>query len=163
MQPSETVKSKPASLELDPGSLPATLSNVEKGEIAESVLGRFATAIIHNFDGNELQRWRLTAIASSSEPKKFTDLGGGVLAIKYFYAHPVQVIRLDGEVIDATRVVLFQPDESAFAFVSQGIAKGLGQIISIFGWGPYNPPIECRVSQTATKSGHIYNLVPAGR
>lgn len=155
-----TVRNKPHTMEVDAESLPAKISNEDKGEMASAVLGRYATAVIHNFDGDRQNRWRLTAIASSSEPLGFDQIPAEGLSIKYFYANPVEIDKGQGEYVDATRVVLIDPVGRAYAFVSQGIAKGLGQIISIFGWGPYDPPLRCRVTATKTKRGHIYNIVP---
>lgn len=141
-------------------NLPAVLPPNQLAQVAAEVLGRNAALSIDNFPTDKMERWEMTAIANSSEPLKYDDLESRPIAIKWFYAHPVTIEKPGGELVDATRVVLFDAEKIPVAFVSAGIAKGLGQIINIFGMGPYNPPLVVKIARTATRNGHTYNIVP---
>jgi Phage Single-stranded DNA-binding protein len=83
------------------------------------------------------------------------DLQGKPFLMKWFYAHKVE-LRSDkgGEVVDAIRVVLVDPDRRTLGFVSDGVVDSLDLIRSILGDGPYDPPIPVRVVRQKTRGGN---------
>jgi hypothetical protein len=121
------------------------------------------TVPINNFDGDTKNKWRLTAIVTSSGAKSATDVLGKPFGIKYWYAHRIEIeAEKDGELIPATRIVFILDDESIVAFVSDGIAKGLATLVQYNGIGPYSPAVMVEVKQGETRNRRrIYNLLPA--
>lgn len=117
---------------------------------------------ISNFDGDEMQRWRLTAVACGPGVFGFDDQPKDGIAVKYWYAHKVEIVNpSDGEITNAIRVVLIQPDDVAFAFVSNGVAQDLRRIIQAFGAKVFNPPIRMRVDAVRTRGGfRTFKILP---
>jgi hypothetical protein len=131
--------------------------------VVESVLGQLGAKALHNFQGDNMERWRMQTIACGPGVKSGPDAREGVIALRHFYAHRVEMVDdATGEINDGVRVVLIDPEEHAYGFVSDGIARDLGAIISTFGMGPYIPPINVRIKEIQTRKGRrTYTIVPA--
>lgn len=117
---------------------------------------------ISNFDGDEMNRWRLTAVACGPGVFGYDDQPKNGIEVKYWYAHKVELVNpSDGEINNAIRVVLIQPDDVAFAFVSNGVAQDLRRIVQAFGAKVFNPPIRVSVQAVKTRGGYkTYKIVP---
>lgn len=140
---------------------PAATQNILP-EVIKSVLGDTAGATLNNFDGDTNNRWRLRSLACGPDCIGFDPENNTPFAIKYWYAHRVEVVDpRSGQITNATRCVLIDANDVARCFVSSGIAKDLADIIGMFGIGPYSPPLRVRVRQIKTRSGfRMYTIVP---
>lgn len=118
---------------------------------------------LHNFTGDKMQQFRMIAKATGGQLKGFDDLKGNPIDIQNFFIHAVQLSGSPpGEVIDATRTVLVDSSGEMYAFVSDGIAKSLGRIVSAFGMGPWPSPFKFDVLKLkASGKNFTYALVPA--
>lgn len=77
-------------------------------------------------------------------------------------AHPVEMER-DGEIIQATRTIIVDPDAKAYQCVSSGIVRSLRRLMApeMYGRGPWYPPIRCRIKQVPIAGGkRMFLLVP---
>jgi hypothetical protein len=133
-----------------------------QGILAEMTGGSSIPAL-HNFTGNGIEQWRMTAIARGPSCGGIDDVDGKELSLVHFYVHPVSMPGdAPGEIIDGVRCVLFDKDKNAFAFVSQGIAESLATILQHCGMGPYDPPLMVRIIKSTTHRGRkIFSIVPA--
>lgn len=74
--------------------------------------------------------------------------------------HSVKIESEDGGVINANRTVLISPDGKTASFTSQGIISSLRNIFSLFGFPPYDEPLNMIVKETKTRKGwRTLNLV----
>lgn len=118
---------------------------------------------IHNFDGDAMAIWRLTAKACG-QAKRLDDLQPGEkVAIRYYYLHYIEMAdRATGEVINQVRTALIDDSGTVVGFVSSGVAQGVLQLVDSLGPGPYTPPIEVTVAETRTRSGfRMLSIIPA--
>lgn len=131
--------------------------------IVESVLGSIGAKAFHNFKGSALEVWQKTALACGPDVIPGNTHLDKVIALCEFYVHQVQVAGdTPGEYIDGVRVVLIDDDNTAYAFVSDGIARDLSVIIAAFGMGPYDPPIGVKIKQGNTRKGRrFFSIQPA--
>ena len=139
---------------------------ITRDPVLETILSDTFGAVIgpelNNFHGDPTDKWRLTALATGPMVKSFDDTVGKIINIQYFYVHTVNVDGpTPGEFINAVRVVLIEPDLTAYGFVSNVLAQDLSRMIRTFGLRPWNPPVHVHVTKTPAKRGYFYNLVPA--
>lgn len=85
---------------------------------------------------------------------------GGSLIGSQFYlsdyvAHPVQITNEEtGEIVDAIRCLLPQPEGPPIKFVSVGVLKSIGRICSALRRAPpFDPPLLVKLVQQAVKGG----------
>lgn len=129
--------------------------------VIESVLGELDGPSMNNFDGDQMNRWRLRSAACGPDCIGFDPESNTVMAIKYFYAHRIRMVSDRGEITEPVRCVLMDGNGDNRAFVSDGVAKDLADLIRMFGLGPYDPPIRVKVRQIKTRKGfRMYTLVP---
>lgn len=129
--------------------------------IATQLAGRAVTSV-NNFDGDRMNQYRLMQIACGPNCGKFEDGKLNTIRLKYFFAHNVELeARTGGELVDAVRVVLMDEDGKCIGFVSDFLARELDNIISIFGRGPWSPPIPLEIvkAQSARKM-NFYTVRP---
>lgn len=128
----------------------------------EKVFGALGGATLDNFDGDNIQKWRMTAIATGPNCGKIDTVPPDGIAVKYFYVHAVQLDGpTDGEVTDALRCVLMDDQANAWSFVSNGIARDLARMIAVFGVKPWTPPVKVKVQVNPGKGPNkFYTLVP---
>lgn len=107
------------------------------------------TRSVSNFPTDRLERFYMESLAESPDV-----LAGheweGEFAIRYWYAHRVTINDDDVGPIEATRIVLIDPDGHAIKFVSEGVRRDLFRIIACFGGGELDPPVTVRVRQIQT-------------
>jgi hypothetical protein len=119
-------------------------------------------AIIHNFDGDKMDQYRLTAIATGGACQPFEAIPVDGLDLKYWFCHRAEMVSKTGEIITPVRTVLIDKGGNAFSFVSDGIARELDTLRTLFGDGPYTDPMKVKVSKIKTRSGgHTYCMGPA--
>jgi hypothetical protein len=130
--------------------------------VVESVLGSLGRAGLHNFDGDRMQVWKMASLATGPACHSVQDIPAGGILLKYFYAHRIELVDTkDGQINDVCRCVIITPENIAYAFISEGIARDLAQIISTFGLKAYDPPIPVGVQLVKTRRGFMtYRLVP---
>lgn len=126
--------------------------------VLDTLIGRET----HNFDGDKLAVWKLTALACGSTVKGFDDLPKDPIVVKYYYAHPVEMTDdKTGEIRETIRCVLITTDNQAYGFVSDGIALDLARLANVFGNRPFDPPIPLKVSVVKTRQGfRMYKIDP---
>jgi len=124
--------------------------------------GAASSSAITNFAGSPYEIWRFTSVVGRGDVFGFEDQPKDGIALRWWFAHKVPMPRGDnGEVYDAIRVVLVQPDMTAFAFVSQGVADDLRSMIGAFGSKPFDPPIMIRVVKVKTNRGFsVMRIIP---
>ena len=129
----------------------------------EGLLGTIGQQAVHNFVGTPEEIWRLTARANAPEAMSMQDCRDKEIAVKYFYAHRVQIAGPSaGEYVDAIRCVLIDSNGVPFAFVSDGIAADLAQMIYTFGLQPWVPAVLVKPVEVKTRRGYrTYRLIPA--
>jgi len=107
----------------------------------------------HNFDGPPERQMLLEMAATGPDAASGSDLVGTTLDVVYWYAHRVSIEGENGEVMEAPRVVLIQPDGSAVKFVSDGIFDALRMIVKYYGRRPFNPPLRMQIKEVKTRRG----------
>lgn len=125
-------------------------------------LGVTGSLSLDNFDGNEEQKWMLESVAVDGETIKSNKIVNGVIPVKYFYLHKVEIVdEKTGEVNQCTRTVLIDPDGVAYSFVSGGIAMCVIRMAKRFGRKPFDPARRMMVRSRPTKDGKsMLVLVP---
>lgn len=118
---------------------------------------------LHNFDGDKMQVWKLSALATGPQCLSADDCANRVIKIRYWYVHRIEMVNKEtGEVMTPMRVVLIDSDGNAFGFVSNGVFQSLSQLVNIVGRGPYDPPLELRIVSTKLASKRsMLSIVPA--
>ena len=131
--------------------------------IMEQVLGSLGEAAFHNFTGTPLEVWGQIAKATGPDTMPADKKVNSVIRLVKFYCHKVMIQGpTSGEYTDAVRVVLIDSDDQQYAFVSDGVAGDLARLISAFGMGPYNPPIQITVRPFRTRKGfNSFTIQPA--
>jgi hypothetical protein len=129
----------------------------------KEMLGSVGQPALHNFHGKPEEVWRATALANSPQCLKAADVRGKELAVVHFYASRVQISGpTQGEYIEAIRCVLIDKNGIAVAFVSDGIAADLAQMIYTFGLQKWEPPVLVKIEEVTTRRGwRTYRIVPA--
>lgn len=119
-------------------------------------------AIVHNFDGDKVAQYRLTALATGGACVSFDEMPNP-FDLKYWFCHRVDMVaQKSGEIITPIRTVLIDKSGKAVSFVSDGIAKELDTLRSIFGDGPYTEPMQVRLQRIKTRAGTFtYSMGPA--
>lgn len=131
-------------------------------DLIGQVLGGLGTPTLHSFKGTPQEQWRQIALCEGGDIKSKADWGDRPIAMEHYYLHRVTVNgKSPGELVDAVRCVLVQPDGTRIGFVSDGIAKSIARIIMMFGVGPYKPAINIKIVDVKTPNGHTYNIIPA--
>lgn len=119
-------------------------------------------AIVHNFDGDKMAQYRLTALATGGACQKFDDMPEGGIDLRYWFCHRVEMVAKTGEIITPIRTCVIDRNGAAYSFVSDGLARELDTLRSLFGDGPYTDPMQIKVSKIKTRSGgHTYSMGPA--
>jgi hypothetical protein len=88
---------------------------------------------------------------------------GSVIALGDYIMHPVKILNKEtGEINEAIRTLLVQPDGPPVSFVSAGILKSIGRIAWRVGhMPPYRPPIPVKLKQRSLGGGRVtYSLQP---
>lgn len=99
----------------------------------------------------------LAANCMTGSDYKGDDLKGAVFFVKDYFVHEIQMEDDDGEMKTQRRTVLINPDGETLAFVSEGVAMGLSNLISLYGPGPWSPPLPVRAKNSKTRKG--YNTI----
>jgi hypothetical protein len=133
--------------------------------VVEQVLGSLGSAGLHNFSGDLMQVWRMVSLATGPECRNVDDIPPEGLLLRNFYAHRLELVDpKTGEMSDVVRCVIIGPDKIPYAFISDGIARDLGAIISVFGLNEYEPPIPVTVQPVKTRRGYkVFRLIPTDR
>lgn len=131
--------------------------------IITNIFGSMGSQAFHNFSGDKLEVWRMTCVATGPDCKKASDAINKVIRLKWFYCHKVELVSdKTGEITESARCVLIERDETAYAFVSAGLARDLIRLIDAFGKGPYPDGIPLMIRQLDLKNQRrTYQLVPA--
>jgi hypothetical protein len=146
--------SNPRIEETGKSRLPAVLKSY-KSEITAPTTGRILTS--YDMDTREGKM-------SVYRAKQKADLNAQQAMVEPFAAvhvvlHPVMITsRDDGELFDAVRTVLIDPDGRRLSFVSDGACRAIMDLAEAIGPAPWNPPVLIRVRQVPTKRGHTYEL-----
>jgi len=103
-------------------------------------------------------------LGSQGEPDLVPDaIGDGIVEIAYWLVK--QVVRTDeqtGEVKISARTTLIGPDGVSFGCESSGVIESLDLIRQVYGDGPYDPPIRCKLASSKTRhGGRYYYLIAA--
>jgi len=141
----------------------ATSAPLPSGEMMESVFGPLSGRSMHNFKGKPEEVWRMVAKATGPAAMPGSTLGDKAIDLEYWYAHVVQLQGdSNGEIVEQTRVVLFDRSGDCYSWVSAGMVMELGTIIQAFGFGPYKkdgPKFRVQQVQTGNKR-RTYKIVP---
>lgn len=124
---------------------------------------RDVPAIGYNFDPRTPIGAKIL-LGSQGEPDLVPDaIGDGIVEIAYWLVK--RVVRTDeqtGEVKISARTTLVGPDGVTFGCESSGVIESLDLIRQIYGDGPYDPPIRCKLASSKTRhGGRYYYLVAA--
>lgn len=91
------------------------------------------------------------------------DILGSVIMLSEYVMHPITLENPEsGEVVDAVRTLLVQPEGPPIQFVSTGILKSIARIA----WKerrnpPFDPPVKVKLVQKSTGKGRrTYKLLP---
>lgn len=117
---------------------------------------------IHNFDGDRLNQFRLTALATGGQPLSGDDATGVLIDLRYWYAHRITLQgKTPGELVDCDRVAMIDKSQVVYAFVSSGVIDAIDMIRSIFGDGPYDDAVKFRIRAVLTRKGNrTYTIDP---
>ena len=142
---------EPTPQELTPTDASSELANFES-----------SPSSIHNFDGDALQNWRLTAFATGGSCRDGYTIIGQNFALKYWFCHGVEFIKEDGSKVKAIRTVLMDATGDAYGFVSEGVYESLRLLVQHLGESPKLWPVNIVVTSVDRKGGHrFYNIEPA--
>jgi hypothetical protein len=131
-------------------------------KIEEILAEQGGEAIVHNFDGDKMAQYRLTALATGGACKPFEAIPETGIDLRYWFCHRVEMVAKTGEIITPIRTALVDKSGAAYSFVSDGIARELDTLRSLFGEGPYTDPMPIKVGKIKTRSGgYTYVMGPA--
>lgn len=141
---------------------PPTVRQDDAGTLA-AILGVGSVLEFNNFDGDDMARWKLSALATDGEAVRKEDCIGKIIDVKYIYIHVIQLADAKtGEVTDSPRTVLIDADGKAYAFVSSGIAMAAARMFMTFGRKPFVPAVKMQVKEITTRSRFkMLTMVPA--
>jgi len=156
-------KTNPRDDSPSPSADGTTAVSIRRPEDFQRLIGDKAIPAIHNFTGDGMAQWRMTALATNGQHGDIKDAIGKEIKLRHFYAHAVQLNGdTPGEIVDAVRTVLFDVEGRSWAFVSEGIAAGLAQLIQVIGFGPWSDPPVIKVVEGQTRAKRrFYSIVPA--
>lgn len=140
-----------------------TPAQIALQEAITAVFGTLGGPVLHNFQGNDIEIWKQTSVATGPDVKGIDDFPAEGIDMVHFYVHPVELDGpTEGEVVEAIRSVLIDKDGNAYGFVSNFLARDLAKMIAVFGLEPWNPPVRIKVRKNKAKQkGHFYTIVPA--
>lgn len=140
-----------------------TIVTQEQMALTERVLGSIGVPNLNNFDGDKMNQYRLTALANSPDALDAKALGETAIEIRYFHAKQVELMgNAPGEITGAIRVALITHDGKVYAFVSDGVAASLGELVQLLGYKPWPAGMPIKLRQIKTRRGfYTYRLVPA--
>lgn len=117
---------------------------------------------IHNFTGDKMNVYRMSALASSPAVVRGTDERDRVIAPQYFYVHMLEMVNeKTGEMTEAARTVIFDRDGKAYGFMSWGVLDSLDAIVNAFGPTDWPADLRVKVVESKTRKGmNIISLVP---
>jgi hypothetical protein len=119
-------------------------------------------AIVHNFDGDKMAQYRLTALATGGACQPYESMPPDGIDLRYWFCHRVEMVAKTGEIITPIRTALIDKSGAAYSFVSDGVARELDTLRSLFGEGPYTDPMPIKVGKIKTRSGgYTYVMGPA--
>jgi len=146
------------------GTTPAGMPLVPYGGTPQQVQPYNPVGAIGQFYCN----WHIESMADKAlalryqgeADRKGADVVGQTIAIERFLCHPAESVNdKTGEVEYFTRTILIDPDGGTVAFGSNGILKWLGRFVTMFGRGPWHPPLVVRVKQVQTgRKNRTYEL-----
>lgn len=138
------------------------VSTFDARTTAMALFGDIARQSLDNFGGDAEQRMELEMACQSSDAGRLRDHASRIIAVKYWYAHPVTIVD-DDEEISETRIVLITPSGKAYASVSTGVSKALMLILKYRGNEPLDPPMHFRINLAKGRRGDFMSLdyVPA--
>jgi Phage Single-stranded DNA-binding protein len=118
--------------------------------------------VSHSFTGAPLAIWRRIAVACGPDCLDYDDAKNKELALVDYYCHEVQLANdQTGNIDTCIRVVLFDAEGFAYAFVSKGIYDSLRSLVMVMGRGTFNPPVKVRIVESKTRSKRtFYSIVP---
>lgn len=88
---------------------------------------------------------------------------GSIIYLSHYIMHPAEVLdKKTGELVDAIRTLLIQPDGPPISFVATGILKSIARIAwKVQHNPPFDPPVKVKLVQRGTGSGgRTYKLMP---
>jgi hypothetical protein len=117
-------------------------------------------ACVDNFDGDDKTKFARRMVCMN-DAEKGGDHLNETIAIRYWMVHEIDLVNDDDELITCYRVVLITPENKAYAFVSEVLARGIREVSREYGSVPLDPPLLVQVKQKATAKGRrCYTLVP---
>lgn len=128
----------------------------ESGPLAEFA---HEAPTIDNFKGDPLQQWQLAAACAGASCRDGRELLGQSFPLTYWQVSSVEIMRDDGELIPAKRVVLLDSQGNAYGFTSDGVYGTLRLLVHKLGPGPYDPPILITVRERQTRSKRTVFLI----
>ena len=119
------------------------------------VIGGLSSARVsaNNFEGTPQELMLLELAATGPESVSGGDMVGSVIEVEYWYAHRVEIEDKNGELIQAPRVVLIQPNGSAIKFLSGGVFDTLRLIVKYAGRRRWKPALKFTIKEVKTRSG----------
>jgi hypothetical protein len=88
------------------------------------------------------------------------DLQKKTFYLQNFLMHTAYMADDNGEKVPVKRCVLIDKDGQTTSFCSDGIIAGVGNLITVYGMGPWEPPIPVKVVERKTRKGFkVKNLV----
>lgn len=140
-----------------------TTADDQRIALANNLDALLPTQALHNFGGSPSENWKLMAMGQNgSSPGSDLDKDS-VIQLRYFYMHRVTMVDpKNGEITNPIRTVLYDANGQMWHFVSDGIAKAVGQLIQAFGVNEFAPPVPIKIVELRTRSGHrTLSLIPA--
>ena len=145
--------------------VPAEVPKADQTAMAvNALLGQSGPQAVHNLTGSQVEVWRALTLGENKADSLSDLVGKGPIAVKNWYLKKVEIIDpATGEVQEPIRTVLYTDDGRILACTSNGIAKSMAGIISVFGVGPYDPAIKVEVIEVTTaRKFKMLTLIPAG-
>ena len=78
---------------------------------------------------------------------------GETITIEHLVVHNVEMADEDGVAFEAARLVLVQPDGTAFGCVSEGARRSVGLLAQFYGMPPWKGGIKAKIEQVTTRRG----------
>lgn len=97
--------------------------------------------------------------ALSQADYNFESFPPGGFEVENLLIHEVELESEDGELIKQMRIVLISPSGETCSFCSNGVVKGIKNLMFVYGVPPWNPAVKVRVKQVKTRKGfRTYNI-----
>lgn len=146
-------KAKPPEQPPEQPSTDLVPAHLDVSPVAERLIGGVGSYWT-SLDTGTMQGKAFLQRALVTQDLKVDEIDDGVITVTDLVAQRIQIVSdNDGEIADATRLVLIGKDGRTVSTVSEGAVNSLRQVISTFGKPPWKDGLRLKFERKKTRKG----------